>query len=129
MRAAQGNGWAQPERVGAAHLEATALARVARLFKALGDETRLRIVGTLARRTLCVCDLARELGLSQPTLSHHLKILRDVGLVVGEKDGQWIYCSLNEAAFKSYGIDLGALLGQCGVAGPGQVPERGESRN
>ncbi len=110
-------------------MEATALTQTARLFKALGDETRLRILATLAHRTLCVCHLARELGLSQPTLSHHLKILREVGLVVGEKDGQWIHCSLNEAAFGSYGIDLCALLGRCGVAGPGRVPERGETQN
>ncbi len=68
---------------------------VVKLFKALGDESRLRILAALAKETYCVCDLARFLDIPQPTLSHHLKVLRDIGLVKGEKDGQWIYCSLN----------------------------------
>lgn len=81
-----------------------------RLFKALGDESRLRIVHALAKETFCVCDLAKELGISQPTLSHHLKILRDTGLVKGEKDGQWIYCSLNTQLFEAYGVDVERLV-------------------
>jgi len=81
-----------------------------RLFKALGDESRLRILRALADQTFCVCDLAKELGISQPTLSHHVKILRDAGLVKGEKEGQWIFCSLNEEAFKACGIDIPRLL-------------------
>lgn len=81
-----------------------------RLFKALGDENRLRIVAALAEKTYCVCDLARCLDIAQPTLSHHLKILRETGLVRGEKEGQWIYCSLNEQAFGEHGIDLSRLL-------------------
>ena len=86
------------------------LADLVRLFKALGDESRLRILKALAARTFCVCDLARTLGISQPTLSHHLKILRDAGLVIGEKEGQWTYCRLNAQAFEAYGIDLDRLL-------------------
>ena len=72
---------------------------VVRLFKALGDESRLRILAALAHETYCVCDLAKCLGIPQPTLSHHLKILREIGLVKAEKDGQWIYCSLNSDTF------------------------------
>lgn len=82
-----------------------------RIFKALGDTNRLRIIKTLSERTLCVCDLAKELDISQPTLSHHLKVLRDAGLVKGEKEGQWIYCSVNRELFDDYGIDLERLLG------------------
>lgn len=82
-----------------------------KLFKALGDESRLRILAALAKQTYCVCDLARSLGISQPTLSHHLKILRETGLVIGEKDGQWIYCSLNGKLFEEYGLDVERLLG------------------
>ena len=86
------------------------MTELARLFKALGDESRLRILHALSTRTYCVCDLAKRLGISQPTLSHHLKVLRDTGLVNGEKDGQSIYCSLNGAELAKYGIDLGRLL-------------------
>lgn len=83
---------------------------VVRVFKALGDESRLRILAALARETYCVCDLARRLDIPQPTLSHHLKILREIGLVKGEKDGQLTYCSLNGEAFAAYGLDLDRLL-------------------
>lgn len=83
---------------------------VVRLFKALGDESRLRILAALAHETYCVCDLARRLGIPQPTLSHHLKILREIGLVKGEKDGQLTYCSLNDETFEEYGLDIDRLL-------------------
>lgn len=86
------------------------MTELVRLFKALGDENRLRILKALSDQTYCVCDLARNLGISQPTLSHHLKILRDTGLVHGEKDGQWIYCSLNAKRFEAVGIDVRDLL-------------------
>ncbi len=86
------------------------MAELVRLFKALGDESRLRILRALMDETLCVCDLARHLGISQPTLSHHLKVLRDIGLVTGEKEGQWIYCSVNTEAFAAYGLDIKRLL-------------------
>lgn len=81
-----------------------------KLFKALGDDNRLRILAALRGRSVCVCDLARQIGLSQPTLSHHLKILREAGLVRGEKDGQWTYSTVNEETFAEYGIDLHRLM-------------------
>lgn len=80
------------------------------MFKALGDENRLRILARLKDETYGVCDLARCVGVSQPTLSHHLKILRETGLVHAEKEGQWIYCSLNLKTFEWLGLDFGALL-------------------
>lgn len=86
------------------------LTELAKLFKALGDESRLRILRALCDETYCVCDLARLLGIAQPTLSHHLKILRDTGLVNGEKDGQSIHCSINCAEFEKHGIDVRRLL-------------------
>ena len=61
---------------------------------ALGDPTRLRIVSMLAASpdgAACGCDLEEPLGLSQPTVSHHLKILRDAGLIVGEREGRWVH--------------------------------------
>lgn len=81
-----------------------------RLFKAMGDETRLRIVLALTEETYGVCDLAKCLGIPQPTLSHHLKSLRDAGLVIGEREGQWTYCRLNEARFKEIGLNLTCLF-------------------
>lgn len=87
------------------------MTHLVRLFKALGDENRLRIIRTLADQTLCVCDLAKQLEIPQPTLSHHLKVLRDTGLVIGSKEGQWIYCSLNFEAFETLGLNLNRLLG------------------
>lgn len=86
------------------------LSELVKLFKALGDESRLRILLALSDRTYCVCDLAKCLGISQPTLSHHLKILRDAGLVNGEKEGQSIYCSINDSKFAMYGMDVDRIL-------------------
>ena len=62
-----------------------------RLFKALGDETRLRIVALLAHGELCVCHLEDALGLSQPHVSRHLAILRMAGVVEHRRQGSWVY--------------------------------------
>ncbi len=66
------------------------------LFKALADPHRLTILATLARAEdeVCVCDFTSGLPLNQPTVSHHLKILRDAGLVVWERRGTWVYYRL-----------------------------------
>jgi ArsR family transcriptional regulator len=67
----------------------------AQLFKALADETRLSIVKQLAEQgEVCACNLAC-CDLAQPTVSHHLKVLREAGLVNTEKRGLWVYYSLN----------------------------------
>ncbi len=68
----------------------------AALFRALADPHRLTILATLARATdeVCVCDFTAALPLNQPTVSHHLKILRDAGLVVCERRGTWVYYRL-----------------------------------
>jgi ArsR family transcriptional regulator len=65
-----------------------------RLFKALGDETRLRIVALLSHGELCVCHLEEALGLSQPHVSRHLAILRMAGVVEHRRHGSWVYYSL-----------------------------------
>lgn len=67
---------------------------MASTFAALGDPVRLRIVSMLAAApegTACGCDLEGPLGLSQPTVSHHLKILREAGLVEGDRQGRWVH--------------------------------------
>ena len=73
------------------------LADAATLFKALSDETRLRIVQTMAqaREELCECNIVPLFGLSQSTISYHLKVLRDVGIVESEKRGLWAYYRVN----------------------------------
>ena len=70
--------------------------RFAPTFKALGDETRLEIVGLLAaaKGGLCACDIESYFKLSQPTISHHLRLLRDAGLVTAERRGTWVYYAL-----------------------------------
>lgn len=75
-------------------LEATS-----RLFRALGDETRLRLVDTLRGGEQCVCDLTDQLDASQPRLSFHLKTLKDAGLVTDRREGRWVYYALNPEAF------------------------------
>jgi ArsR family transcriptional regulator len=65
-----------------------------RLFKALGDETRLRIVALLSHGELCVCHLQEALGLSQPTVSRHLATLRAAGVVEHRRERKWVYYRL-----------------------------------
>jgi ArsR family transcriptional regulator len=86
----------------------------ATLFKALADPARVRIVNVLATSgdPVCVCELIAPLGLSQPTVSHHLKKLVSAGLLQREQRGVWAYYSIDEAALAR----VGALLELEGVA-------------
>lgn len=70
------------------------VAPVARLFKALGDVTRLRIVALLSHGELCVCHLQKALNLSQPNVSRHLAILRAARLVEHRREGSWVFYRL-----------------------------------
>ena len=80
------------------------------VFKSLADETRVKIVNLLAnaQEAVCVCDLMPQLGLSQGTVSFHLKKLLCVGLLEREQRGTWAYYSLNRKGLKSVG-DVFAL--------------------
>lgn len=69
--------------------------QTARIFKALCDENRLRIIEILMNGERCGCKLLEEFDLTQPTLSHHLKILCDSGLVNARKEGKWTHYSLS----------------------------------
>lgn len=84
----------------------------ARLFKALGDETRLEILGLLAAAgtELCACDIEGHFELSQPTISHHLRILREAGLVTGERRGTWVYYALDRGTLRLL-VEFHALIG------------------
>lgn len=71
---------------------------LARGFSALGDPVRLRVLSMLAAAPageVCVCDFVGPLGKSQPTVSHHLKILSEAGLVHGDRRGKWVWYSLD----------------------------------
>jgi ArsR family transcriptional regulator len=72
----------------------------AELFRALGDSARVRIVNLLATSAdaVCVCEFVEPLGLSQPTVSHHLKKLVEAGLLEREQRGKWAYYALNQEA-------------------------------
>jgi ArsR family transcriptional regulator len=82
-------------------VQAKDLSSYGTLFKALGDETRLAILGFLATAgdALCVCEIEDHVKqLSQPTISHHLRQLREAGLVTAERRGTWIYYAIDKTA-------------------------------
>lgn len=68
-------------------------------LKVIADETRLKIIMLLSKQDLCVCEIMDELAMSQPAVSHHLKILKKNKLVLDDKDGRWVFYSLNNKAF------------------------------
>ncbi|MGA3146801.1 MAG: metalloregulator ArsR/SmtB family transcription factor [Acidimicrobiales bacterium] len=81
-----------------APLDAAHAVELAHGFSALADPVRLRVLSILAAAPdgeVCVCDFVEPLGKSQPTVSHHLKILSEAGLVRGERRGKWVWYSLN----------------------------------
>jgi DNA-binding transcriptional ArsR family regulator len=90
----------------------------AALFKALGDPHRLTILATLARAAdeVCVCDFTSGLPLNQPTVSHHLKLLRDAGLVTGERRGTWVYYRLAAGARERLDRALRAVIPEGALA-------------
>lgn len=70
-------------------------------FKALSDQTRLKIINLLSKeKEMCVCRIYQTLELSQPRISKHLAILREIGLVKDRPNGKWVYYSLNDSAIK-----------------------------
>jgi ArsR family transcriptional regulator, arsenate/arsenite/antimonite-responsive transcriptional repressor len=88
-------------------LEPVAAEALAATFKALADPTRVAIVNRLAAAPeVCVCDLTDAFELSQPTISHHLRILRDAGLVEAERRGTWAYYRLVPETIERLGAAL-----------------------
>jgi ArsR family transcriptional regulator, arsenate/arsenite/antimonite-responsive transcriptional repressor len=74
---------------------------LARLFKAMGDPVRLRLLSLIASHVggeACVCELTDVFDLSGPTISHHLKVLREAGLISGERRGTWVYYRVHPEA-------------------------------
>lgn len=86
----------------ASPLETTTADQMAATFKALSDSTRLRVLSHVAAQgcdSVCACDLIDVLGISQPTISHHLKKLVDAGLLVREQRGKWAHYTIVKDAF------------------------------
>ncbi|GAA2012869.1 helix-turn-helix transcriptional regulator [Nakamurella flavida] len=101
-----------------APLDARTAADLARTLKALADPARLRLLSMVAAhdgQEACVCDLTEPIGLSQPTVSHHLKVLVGAGLLTREKRGVWAYFSLVPGALDSLGALLSTQLDVTGL--------------
>ena len=86
--------------------------KVSTIFKALCDENRVRILALLKGGEKCACKLLEALDIVQPTLSHHMKILCDSGLVVSRKEGKWTHYSLSREGFARAVSCLNAFLGE-----------------
>lgn len=116
---------------------------VVQLFKALADETRLRILNLLCRQEICVCQIVKALGLGQSKVSRHLAHLRNAGLVNDRREGLWMYYSLAQPSGRLHEqvikwlkqaeeevpmgtTDLEALssLGECGDLCPDHAPSK-----
>jgi len=93
----------------------------ARAFKALGDPTRLEMLDLLARAkgSLCVCDIESRFDLAQPTISHHLGVLRKTGLVTTERRGTWMHYRLAPGCIEHLADFVGSL------AAASHEPEQG----
>ena len=93
-------------------LDADQAAAIAPMFKALGDPVRLRLMSMIASADeACVCDLTDAFDLSGPTISHHLKVLREAGLVDSERRGTWVYYRARPAALARLGDLLDVAAG------------------
>ncbi len=79
-------------------------------IKALGDETRLRIIDMLSCGEMCACNILEAFDITQPTLSYHMKILTESGLINARRDGAWMRYSLNEEKKNELQIFLEKLM-------------------
>ena len=90
--------------LGAEALDPAQAEVVAHLLKALADPVRVRLMSLIAAAgEACVCDLSAPFGVSQPTISHHLRVLRDAGLVDAERRGTWVYYRARREALDAVG--------------------------
>ena len=83
---------------------------VARMFKALDDEKRLQILDMIRWGEKCACVILEDMQISQSTLSHHMKILCESGIVHGRKDGKWVYYSIDKEGSKRLARLLASLV-------------------
>ena len=98
---------AREPRIDAAEAE-----RIARVFKALGDPTRVKLLSLISAGEggeACICDLTEPVGLSQGTVSHHMKLLAEAGLVTREQRGKWAYFAIADGALDGAAAALRTL--------------------
>jgi ArsR family transcriptional regulator, arsenate/arsenite/antimonite-responsive transcriptional repressor len=81
------------------------------LFKALSDETRLKVIKLLERGELCVCDITAALALSQSKVSFHLGVLKNAGLLKSRKDGKWMHYTLDDSDYLRRLLSLSVIQG------------------
>lgn len=86
--------------------------KTAIMFKAFCDENRLQILQLLRDGEKCACRLLEEMQISQPTLSHHMKILCDSGVVTGRKEGKWMHYSISEQGLEEIMYFLEELMNE-----------------
>jgi ArsR family transcriptional regulator len=94
----------------------------AEIMKALAEPRRWQIVELLSCEELCVCHVAEELGIAQPLASHHLKVLREAGLVESTKHRQWTYYRLRAGALETIEARLHAIASCCPTPGERRRP-------
>jgi ArsR family transcriptional regulator len=90
-------------------LDVESAERLARSFKALGDPTRVRLLSLIAATEggeACICDLTGPVGLSQPTVSHHMRLLVEAGLITREQRGKWAYFAVVDEALVALSTSL-----------------------
>ncbi|MFN2471394.1 MAG: ArsR/SmtB family transcription factor [Gaiellaceae bacterium] len=110
---------------GAAPIDDATASDLAASFKALADPTRVAIVNRLAAEgECCVCHFVEESVLSQPTVSHHLRVLRDAGLVEAERRGTWAYYRLNSDAIGRLASALGGARSAASAPAAALHPRR-----
>ena len=93
-------------------IEESAAASLAQVFKALGDPVRLRLLSLIGAHQggeVCVCDLTTAFDLTQPTISHHLKVLHELGLLDRTKRGVWVYYRIHPTALTGLAGLIGSL--------------------
>lgn len=109
-----------------APLSEDAAADLAGKLKALADPVRLRLMSAVAShdgQEACVCDVSAGIELSQPTISHHLKVLREAGLLDSERRGSWVYYRVNTRALQQFSDLFGTGTG----TGTGTLTEAGRA--
>lgn len=73
-----------------------------KVIKALSDVNRMKIINTLTNGEMCACKILEDFNIKQPTLSHHMKVLTECGLVISKKEGKWMHYQLNVEKIKDF---------------------------
>jgi len=100
---------------------------LARIFGLLSADTRIRIVQLLKRRSLCVGALSTRLGITQGAVSQHLRLLRDAGVVVADRQGYYVHYRVNRRTFAKWQAALEGLFGASGRGAAGRARKKGET--